>query len=138
LEFGERIEREATQGKKETVTARRSPALPRPLRFELIELSLLPVDLSLLCLNLPLRFFVLLLPGSGGIVNCCASTSDDHSAHGRVSGLRVRLIKSIMSCWPCSLALLASSIRWISSISFCIRSRRSERVILPPATAAVI
>jgi len=36
--------------------------LPRLLRFELVQLPLLPVDFSLLRRYLPLHFFVLLLP----------------------------------------------------------------------------
>ena len=49
----------------------KSASLTCLLRFELIQLSLLPVDFGLLRINPPLRFCILLLPGLHLIADQC-------------------------------------------------------------------
>jgi hypothetical protein len=53
------------------------------LRFELIELPLLPVDLGLLRLKAPLSFFVLFLPGLHLITDQRAAEESHRSADTR-------------------------------------------------------
>jgi hypothetical protein len=91
--------------------------LTRLLRFELIQLSLLPIDLCLLCRHPPLHFFVLLLTGlhliadespaeksdggpdtgtrpgvAGGGTNDCSQTRPaDSSVNGALFSSRKRL-----------------------------------------------